>query len=54
MLLTTLLLPMSCASTPGTECAWAKIITVSKDDKLTAETAREIIAHNSKVEALCR
>jgi len=31
-----------------------KVITVSKDDALTAQTAREILAHNEKVEEICR
>lgn len=35
-------------------CAWVKVITVSKDDALTAQTAREILAHNEKVEEICR
>lgn len=42
-----------CATTSATDCAWAQIITVSKDDVLTDQTAREILAHNEKVEVLC-
>lgn len=54
MTLLILLSLMGCANMKGTECSWVKIITVSKDDKFTAETAREILAHNEKVEALCK
>jgi hypothetical protein len=44
-----------CASTAGTDgCSWVQIITVSKDDVLTDQTAREILGHNEKVEAICR
>ena len=53
MICLTLLFAMGCASTRGTECAWVKIITVSNDDKLTNETAAEILAHNRKVETVC-
>lgn len=42
-----------CASTPATECAWAKIITVSRDDVLTRQTKEEIVAHNEKYETFC-
>lgn len=42
-----------CASTPATECAWTKIITVSKDDVLTRQTKEEIVAHNEKYESFC-
>ena len=34
-------------------CAVAQIITVSKSDNLTPETARQILAHDQKVKALC-
>jgi hypothetical protein len=50
-------LPMftSCSSVSvATDCAWAKVITVSKDDVLTDETARQLLAHNRTVEAICR
>jgi hypothetical protein len=30
-----------------------QIITVSRADVLTDQTAREILAHNEKVEAIC-
>jgi hypothetical protein len=53
LILTMLLLP-SCASIRGTECAWAGVISVSKDDRLTRLTAEQIIAHNEKVEKFCR
>jgi len=42
-----------CASFVGTDCSWVKIITVSKDDVLTDETARQILAHDEKVLAVC-
>ena len=35
-------------------CAWVKIITVSKADVLTDQTAREILSHNEKVETICK
>lgn len=41
-------------STVATDsCAWVQIITVSRADVLTDQTAREILAHNEKVEAIC-
>lgn len=43
-----------CASTVATDsCAWVQIITVSRGDVLTDQTAREILAHNEKVETIC-
>jgi hypothetical protein len=36
------------------ECSWAKVITVSKDDVLTRLTKEEIVAHNEKVSRFCR
>lgn len=39
---------------PDSFCSWAKPITVSKSqDKLSAETAREILAFNEKGAKLC-
>ena len=38
----------------GTECSWSKVITVSKDDKLTRITEEEIVAHNLKVKRNCK
>ena len=38
---------------PVSECSWVKIITVSRQDVLTDETARQLLAHNEKVEAIC-
>ena len=38
---------------PSGFCAIAKIITISKADNLTDETAREILAHDLKVKQLC-
>ena len=44
----------ACANTVGiNECSWVKIITVSSKDVLTDQTAREILQHNEKVEAIC-
>ena len=43
----------STATVATSPCSWVQIITVSKDDVLTVETAREILAHNEKVEAIC-
>ena len=34
-------------------CSWVKIITVSKSDTLTDQTAREILEHNLSVERIC-
>jgi hypothetical protein len=36
------------------ECAWAKPISVSADDKFTRLTAEEIVAHNEKVRRFCK
>jgi hypothetical protein len=45
----------SCSTvTAGTECGWVKIITVSRQDVLTDDTARQILGHNEKVEAICK
>lgn len=43
----------ACASSPGTNCGWARPILVSKDDQLTDGTARQILAYNLKVTELC-
>ena len=43
-----------CASIRETECAWAAVITVSKDDHFTRLTAEQILAHNEKVEEFCK
>lgn len=44
----------SCSSVSvGTDCSFAQIITVSKDDVLTDETARQLLRHNLSVEKLC-
>ena len=55
MLLPSLMLLLNgCASTNViSPCAWVKIITVSKADVLTEQTAREILGHNEKVEEIC-
>jgi hypothetical protein len=36
------------------DCAWVKKIVVSKQDVVTRSTAEQIVAHNRKVERLCR
>ena len=44
----------ACQSTVGiNECSWVTIITVSSKDVLTDQTAREILQHNEKYEAIC-
>lgn len=53
-LLSLLTFTSACSTiTPVTSCGWAKIITVSRQDVLTDETARQILAHNLKVEEIC-
>ena len=43
-----------CASTVVTDgCSWVQTITVSRQDVLTDQTAKEILAHNEKVEKFC-
>lgn len=45
----------ACANTVATnECSWVKIITISSRDVLTDQTARELLQHNEKVEAICK
>lgn len=54
LLLSLTTLGSGCATTNVIDgCSWVQIITVSKDDVLTDQTAREILAHNEKVEAIC-
>lgn len=36
-----------------TACAWTRIITVAKEDVLTDETARQILAHDRAYKANC-
>jgi hypothetical protein len=47
----------ACAGPPGpvadTACEWVKPILVDKDDRLTANTAVEILAHNDKWSRNC-
>ena len=53
-LLSLTLFVASCSTvSAGTECAWVKVITISRQDVLTDETARQLLAHNEKVEAIC-
>jgi hypothetical protein len=53
----TMILLSGCLGTNATKpdsCSWDKIITVSKDDKLTRITAEEIVAHNDSIRKLCK
>jgi len=43
----------SCESTSAIDCIAFRPISVSKDDKLTPETARLILSHNKAFEAVC-
>lgn len=50
------LLLASCSTTgAGIEsgCEWARPILVSRDDALTADTARQILAHNRAGARIC-
>ena len=50
-----MMLASGCQSTAViSPCSWVKIITVSSKDVLTDQTAREILAHNEKVETICK
>ena len=55
LLLLPLMFTSACATNTvaTSECSWVKIITVSKDDVLTDQTAREILTHNETVEQVC-
>lgn len=52
-----LLLTSGCATISetrvSTECRWVLPIRPSKNDVLTTETKRQILAHDDKVAALC-
>lgn len=37
-----------------TACTWTRIITISKDDKLTDETSRQILAHDKAYSERCK
>lgn len=57
MLLATLSLMTACASGPETSqtfCSAGRPIYLSKDDKLTKETARAIVGHNEVGKRLCQ
>jgi len=44
----------ACGSTTViSACSWVKPISLSKDDVLTDQTARELLQHNLKVEEIC-
>lgn len=47
---------MSCASTTviSRECAFAQVITLSRDDALTDDTARQVLRHNKLTEEICK
>lgn len=52
--LTTLLLASACVDGSATDfCAIAQPIFVGRDDVLTTETVRQVVAHNETWEALC-
>ena len=54
LLLSLTLFGTGCTSTVAIDsCSWVRIITVSKEDVFTDQTAREILAHNRKVEETC-
>ena len=51
-----MLLASACSTGgPVTEgaCAWVKPIYISRDDKFTDGTARQILTHNEKWAAIC-
>jgi len=53
----TLLLTMSlsgCMTSPSTECAWVRRITLAPSDVVSRPTREAITAHNLKVKAFCR
>lgn len=53
--LTTLALASGCVDGSATDfCAIAQPIYVGRDDVLTAETVRQLLAHNETWEAICR
>lgn len=45
----------ACANTRviDTACSWVRIITISKDDVLTDDTARQILIHDEQVDRVC-
>lgn len=54
--LTLLPLLTSCGGTgpvAGSGCGWVRPIYVSADDRLTDDTARQILAHDKAVKAVC-
>lgn len=54
LLLSLMLFVSGCANLLATDtCTWVKVVTVSSQDTLTDQTAREILAHNEKVEEIC-
>ena len=45
----------SCApgSPAATDCAWARVILIDPADVLSPATARQLLAHNLRVDAIC-
>jgi hypothetical protein len=46
----------ACGNLPATidtACSWVRVITISKDDVLTDDTARQILIHDEQVERVC-
>ena len=55
LLLSLMTFVSACQSISVTDgCSWVQVITVSRQDVLTDQTAREIVSHNEKVEKFCR
>jgi hypothetical protein len=44
----------SCMTSPSTDCAWVRRITLAPEDSLSRATLEQIAAHNLKVQAFCR
>ena len=53
--LVSLLLTACATSGPATDgCEWTRYILVGRQDVLTEDTARQILAHNETREQICR
>ena len=53
--LTTLLSSSACtpSTTPASSCGWVRVVRTDPRDVLVPATARQILAHNHQVEAVC-
>lgn len=49
-----LMLIAGCAMPPPGDCVWVQAIAITPEDQLADSTARQILAHNLKVESFCR